>query len=263
MAYQAEKQNKLEDFLLETKYCDFRDDAIQKIAADFKNKNFASQNDLAVALFYHVRDSVLYRLGLWQRRASETVKEGSGTCTNKANLLVALLRACDIPAGYGVMKVKGKEYFGPAILPVFKNYVGERSVHVYAFVFLNDRWIKCDPSDDIELSKNTSNFNPQSKLVNWDGKENALLNLDKEHVLEDMGPLANIDDIISKKSKNSKSIFLKLANLYVTFLRQNRQGIKNEGDLEIIFREWLLKNNHFFYYLLLSSGNKFKKCQSK
>ena len=263
MVYRAEKQNNLEDFLIETVYCDFRDDIIQKIATDFKNKNFASQNDLAVALFHYVRDAILYRLGLWQRKASETFREGSGTCTNKANLLVALLRACSIPAGYGVMKVKGKEYFGPIILPIFKDYVGEKSVHVYAFVFLNNKWIKCDPSDDIDLSMNTSDLNPQSKLVIWNGKEDALLNLDREHILEDLGPLSNIDDVISKKPKNSKSIFLKLANLYVSFLRQNKQRAQNKSDLEIIFKGWLLKNNHFFCYLLLFFGNKFKKCRLK
>ena len=243
-----EENSELKEFLVRTPYCDFGQPSIQKIAIDFKNKNFSNQTDLAVALFYFVRDSILYRVGLWQMKASETLFEGSGTCTNKVNLLVALLRACGIPAGYGVMKVKGKEYFGPVMLDLFRNHVGSASTHIYSYVFLGGRWLKCDPSDDKIFSARTSYFNPPSKLVDWDGQSDAPLNLHPEHILEDRGPLSNIDEVIAKRPRNAKGIFLTLGNLYVQFLRQNDVKINNATELAPLFGQWL-KKEYFWYYL--------------
>jgi len=240
----------MDNFLKETEYCDFSSLEIKKIALSFKDK-YSDEKELAIALFYFVRDSILYRLGLWQKRASETLLEGKGTCTNKANLLVALLRACNIPAGYGVMRVKGKEYFGPIILPVFKNHVGEKSVHVYAFVFLVGRWIKCDPSDDKVFAQHTSYFNPPSTLIEWDGEKDASLNLLPEHVLSDEGPLDNIEEMMLKKSRNAKWPALTLGNLYVEFLRKNEMKINDPVELTDLFRAWL-KKNKAAYYLIFS-----------
>jgi len=243
-----EEISELKEFLIQTPYCDFNQSAIQKIAAEFKNKNFSNQTDLAVALFYFVRDTILYRVGLWQMKASETLAEGKGTCTNKTNLLVALLRSCGIPAGYGVMKVRGKEYFGPVMLDLFKNHVGFSSTHIYSYVYLDGHWLKCDPSDDKIFSERTGYFNPPSKLVDWDGQYDASLNLHPEHILEDRGPLVNIDEMIAKRPRNAKGIFLALGNLYVQFLRQNDVRIKETSELAPMFGQWL-KNKHFGYYL--------------
>lgn len=249
-----EKNNKIEDFLKESAYCDFNQEAILKIAADFKNKNFSSQSELATALFYFVRDTILYRVGLWQMKASETLIEGSGTCTNKANLLIALLRACKIPAGYGVMKVKGKEYFGPVMLDLFRNHVGTSSTHIYAYVFLNGRWLKCDPSDDKIFSERTGYFNPPSQLVDWNGQVDAPLCLHPDHILSDHGPLANIDEMIAKRPRNAKGIFLTLGNLYVQFLRQNESRIDDTSKLAPMFGQWLKKQN-YWYYLFFASAS--------
>jgi len=240
----------MNNFLKETEYCDFSSPEIKKVALSFKKK-YSNEKELAVALFYFVRDNILYRLGLWQKKASETLGEGKGTCTNKANLLVALLRACGIPAGYGVMKVKGKEYFGPIILPVFKNHVGEKSVHIYAFVFLNEKWIKCDSSDDKIFAERTSYFNPPSTLIEWDGEKDAPLNLSPEHILSDEGPLDNIEEMMLKKPRNAKWPALTLGNLYVEFLRENEKKISNPVELTSLFQKWL-KKNRFIYYLIFS-----------
>lgn len=241
----------MDNFLKETEYCDFSDPEIKRIAFSFKEK-YPDEKELAVAFFYFVRDNILYRLGLWQKKASETLKEGKGTCTNKANLLVALLRACNIPAGYGVMRVKGKEYFGPIILPVFKNHVGEKSVHIYASVFLNGKWIKCDPSDDKIFAERTSYFNPPSTLIEWDGGKDAPLNLLPEHILSDEWPLDNIDQMMSKRPRNAKGPALTLGNLYVEFLRENEKKINSSIELTGLFKKWL-KKNRFIDYLIFSA----------
>lgn len=250
-------QDELKPFLEPTEYCDFNHPEIQKIAKEFKEK-YPGQKELAVKLFYFVRDSILYRVGLWQKKASETLAEGKGTCTNKANLFISLLRACGIPAGYNVMKVKGREYFGPVALNTFSNRISEKSVHIYSSVFLNGKWIKCDCSDDKEFSRNTSYFNPQSNLVDWDGENNAESNIDPDHVFGEEGPLANIDGKIAKKPKNAKGAILKLGNLYVDFLRQNEIRIKEVDEIIPLFKNWLRKN-YFFYFCYFCLALKLSK----
>ncbi|MDQ3357003.1 MAG: transglutaminase-like domain-containing protein [Actinomycetota bacterium] len=64
-------------------------------------------------LYRFVRDEIPYAFGPWGVRASQTLAQGTGTCTNKANLLVALLRAAGIGAAYGVLRVDTQHYFGP------------------------------------------------------------------------------------------------------------------------------------------------------
>ena len=114
----------LKDFLIKTEYCDFENEKIKKLAEELI-KGCVSEKEKAVALFYWVRDNILYRVGLWNRKASETLAEGKGVCTSKANLLVALLRAVGIPAGYGVMRVKGREYFGQIVPNRLQNKINQ------------------------------------------------------------------------------------------------------------------------------------------
>lgn len=243
-----------EDFLKETCFCDFSHSSIERVAMDFK-KRYPDPKELAVALFYFVRDKTYYNVGFWNKKASETLARGVGTCTNNANLLVALLRCVGIPAGYGVMKVRGRKYFGPVIIPKLSKFVGEESTHIYTYVFSGGKWIKCDPSDDELFATNIQHFNPQSQIVDWDGENNAELNLCKEHIISDRGPIANIDHVMRKKMKLYKVIPAKVANFYIEFLRQRGKEFKNQSEAEKSFSQWLKKNNFFYYvlYLLLSS----------
>jgi hypothetical protein len=241
-------KNDLQTFLSKTYYCDCDNPNIINIAQNFKDKN-SSQNELAKNLFYFVRDSTVYKVGNWTKKASETLSKKGGTCTNNANLLVALLRASGIPAGYGVMDVVGPNYFGPIVLHHFTRHVSQRSKHVYCYVYLNDKWIKCDPSDDEPLSINTHHLNPQSKLVEWNGLNDAMLNLNPSHIISDIGPIDNIDHIIGKKMRHRRKIPVFFGNLYIQFLREEGKKIISIHDLGYYFDKWLF-DNHFFAYCL-------------
>jgi len=241
----------LKSFLLESEYCDFKNPDIQKLAQQITGK-YENPKDKAVALFYWVRDNVHYRVGLWNRKASETLAERSGSCTNNANLLVSLLRSVDIPAGYNVMRVKGQELFGLITPPTFKKRISEKAVHIYAQAYINGKWVKCDPSVDVHLSEKTSHFNSQSKLVDWDGEKDALLNLDQAHILEEKHLLPNIDNMISKKPHTAKGIVIEVANLYIKFLRESPKMTIHHDELEASFKQWLKKyslRHHILYSL--------------
>ncbi len=243
------------DFLISSKYCDFKTASVYKKA---RNITGGSKDDRerAVALFYWVRDNILYRVGMWQRTASATLQEGEGTCTNKSNLLVAFLRANGIPAGYGVMKVLGQQYFGPIALPILRSMVSKYSVHIYTVVYLGGKWIKCDPSDDIVLSSNTAHFNSTTALIDWDGKNDAILNLDKKHVIKDEYPFYSIDHIINKKSKRGRGIAVKVGNIFINYLRNNK--FNNIDDLNDSFIVYLKKHYSLYYYFIIVFGNFFK-----
>ena len=237
----------IKDFLQETEFCDFSNPKIKKIAKEIalKHKN---SNDRAVEAFYFVKDGIKYRIGIWNRKASQTLVDGEGTCTNKANLFVAILRACGIPAGYGVMKVNGREYFGTAMLAMFRKRVAKISTHIYAYAYLDGKYLKIDPSDDKKLCQNTNYFNYVTKLVDFDGHRDAKLNLKPEHILEDRGPIADIDYIFKKKPKNAKGVNVKVGNLYISFLRDTEKRFETSQELEKEFKLWL-RRNYFQYYL--------------
>lgn len=243
-------EHSIENFLKPTEFCDYTHPDIQTIVRKFKQGS-DNQKELALKIFYFVRDSIHYSVGNWNKKASHTLKQKHGTCTNSANLFVALARACKIPAGYGVLDVVGPEYFGPIILPHFSKVISKKSKHVYVHVFLEEKWIKVDPSDDEPLSINTEHLNPQSRLVDWNGINDAVLNLNPTHIIKDSGPLTSIDHILKKKQRKYLYIPVYLANLYIQFLRTNGKTITKHSDLYPSFIVWLRKNRFFSYFLAI------------
>jgi transglutaminase-like putative cysteine protease len=238
----------VEDFLKETIFCDFSNREIKNLA-DKIAEGRKDNREFAVAAFYWVRDNILYSVGNWQRKASETLAEKRGTCTNKANLLVALLRYKNIPAGYGVMKVYGQKYLGPIAPPSLRKFIGERSTHIYGLVYLDNKWIKVDPSDDKKLCENTSYFNLTTKLLEWDGYKDATLNLNKEDIIEDKFPVENVDPWMEKKSKNAKGVAIKIANIYIDFARNNTKTVSGAEELEALFKNYLKEKYPVYFYL--------------
>ncbi|MDD5590146.1 MAG: transglutaminase-like domain-containing protein [Candidatus Portnoybacteria bacterium] len=251
----------MNEFLTETKYCDFNNSKVKELATKI-TENAKTDQEKAVALFYWVRDNILYRVGFWNRKASETLLDGKGVCTCKANLLIALLRAIGIPAGYGVMRVVGREYFGPIVPICLKNLASKESIHVYVFVFLDNRWIKCDPSDDKSLSAKIHHLNPQSRIIEWDGETDAMLNLDPSHVLKNEGPLSNLDHIMCKKPRTATKNIVNFGNLYIHFLRKNSIEYTGVDQFWSSFMCWIRKN-HFKNYLLFQIAASWQGLKAK
>lgn len=238
----------MEEFLGTTCYCNHDDEEIRSIAVDFLTR-FPEARSRAVALFYYVRDKTKYTVGNWDKKASETLRTGYGTCTNSANLLVALLRATGIPAGYGIMDVRGRDYFGPIVPSKFRRNISKKTKHVYCYVNLNERWLTCDPSDDEPLSLNTQHLNPQSKLVEWDGENHAMLNLQQEDIISNIGPLPNIDHIMEKKMRWALRIPVRIADTYIEFLRNHGATIEDVSHIDKNYENWLRKK-HKMYYII-------------
>jgi Transglutaminase-like superfamily len=134
-------------------------------------------------------------VGEWNHTASQTLAARSGTCRNKANLFVALVRARQIPEGFSLLHVRGQEYLGPIVPVRLHKYRGHRSLHIYPGVFIDNPWIHCDPTDDRRFAEATVHVNPQSHLVEWDGVHDAVLSLDPVYIPDRHGPMERSDDV--------------------------------------------------------------------
>jgi hypothetical protein len=186
-------------------------------------------------LFEWVRDAVEYRLGLYRHTASETLAQRWGSCSNKANLLVALLRALGVPAGFHLLEVKTREYFGPLAPPAFFPFVSHRSLHVFCAAQLEGRWVRCDPTDDSRLSESTQHLCVQSRKIDFDGRRDALLNIMPEHILTSDGVLLPHIDHVLEKERRSPPIFLRLVQLYMDFLRQRGKEFSDVDSVQKSF----------------------------
>jgi len=47
----------------------------------------------------------LHRVGIYSDKSSDTLRRGYGSCSNKANVLVSILRALQVPAGWACCSV--------------------------------------------------------------------------------------------------------------------------------------------------------------
>ncbi|HNL51660.1 MAG TPA: transglutaminase family protein [Actinomycetota bacterium] len=109
--------------------------------------------EVAVALFYAVRDGVRYdpyRLDLTPEgmRASAVLEKGYGWCVTKATLLAAACRARGIPARLGFADVRNhlstermRQAMGTDVF----------IWHGYTEIHLGGRWVKATPAFNIEL----------------------------------------------------------------------------------------------------------------
>lgn len=239
----------LQGFLRKTDYCDF-DNPIIKETADWYVQQYPDSKTRAVELFKFVRDNIKYRVGRWDKKASVTISEKYGMCTNSTNLLVALLRASKIPAGYCIYTVVGGESFGHILPNIIKRHVHKDSVHIVANVYLGGKWIKCDPSTDKQLSDSSRHISKLTNLIVWDGEHDAVHEMQEEHIINISEPLANIDYQLEKKPRFLvRTQVFHVANLFIDFLRTQGHIVKSAEHLDNEFKKWFKKNHRLRYYI--------------
>ncbi|MEZ0391211.1 MAG: transglutaminase family protein [Pseudobdellovibrionaceae bacterium] len=198
-----------------------------------------TQAEKAVKIFSWVRDNISYELGLRPDTAAGTLVRRAGSCTNKANLMVALARAAQIPAAFHIMRVKTKDYFGPVCTPRFSAFMSNESLHIYTAFNVEGRWLKADGTDDKTLCLSSSHLCRQSELVVFDGQSDAMINLDQNHIVfDDPIRYPHIDNILGKKMRLPSSI-INVMNLYLTFIRLHGKAYNHVTDLEGGFFSWL------------------------
>lgn len=186
--------------------CDVNHPAIRRRAARLLR---TTEEATAQAVFAFVQ-AMPYRFGNWQERASDTLARGSGMCTTKANLQVALMRACGLEAGFAEvpmeMSVLGK-LMPDAWLPMMRPTVR----HYFGAVKLGGRWHAADssynddsmriyleqiPGFDYLLPARIGTGTPYSPAHSHDGLD-----------MFDIAVVPHLNDEMSKKSRFSPMQF--------------------------------------------------------
>lgn len=130
--------NKINLYLQPTKYIDCDNPEIKKFVVE-TTQFCNSEVEKAKELFKWVKENIKFEFGYWGFKASEVLKRKVGMCTTKATLLIAFLRAIGIPAGYGILKIITKEFYGELMCPSFSKLVSSQTVHIYLGIFLNKK----------------------------------------------------------------------------------------------------------------------------
>jgi len=140
--------------------------------------------DMAVKLYYAVRDPIWYDpyspFYLPKHyQASEVLKKRRGFCINKAGLLCALARACNIPSRIGFSTVRNHlstrqliEYIGSDLFVY----------HGYTEFYLENKWVKATPAFNAELC-----IRHKVLPLEFDGREDSVFqpyNSEKKKYME-------------------------------------------------------------------------------
>lgn len=140
----------LSKFLAEHRYIDFSSPNIQEKAAEL-SRSVNTEIEKAKITYEYVRDEIPHSFDtdtkIITAKASDVLKHRTGICHAKANLLAALLRAQNIPAGFCFQH-----------LTLMDDDSSGYCVHCYNAVFIDSRWIK------IDARGNTNGKNAQFSL---------------------------------------------------------------------------------------------------
>lgn len=122
-------------------HCDHTHPAIIQLARSLRRGEAWST---AVTIWEFVR-SMPYRFGFWNMTASATLQLGYGMCTTKANLQVALLRACGLIGAFTELKIDS-QCVSLCMPKAYRATVARQIKHYFAVVKLDGRWLPCDAS---------------------------------------------------------------------------------------------------------------------
>ncbi|WP_291726124.1 transglutaminase-like domain-containing protein [Bernardetia sp.] len=158
-------------YLEPTYYLDFEDDSIQSLVSEFKTYAL-SNKEKAIRVYTKVRDNWKYypydiSLSEEKYKASYIAQKEVGNCVEKSILLIACLRALEIPSRLHLGKVKNHiaverltEKFGS----------NELTPHGMVNVYLNGKWLKMSPAFNKSLCVKL-NVEP----LDFDGENNSFL----------------------------------------------------------------------------------------
>lgn len=139
----------------ETFHFDLSNEKIQSAVSFLNSEGPLTHKEFAIKAYLYVRDNwpyYPYRFSLINEdwKASELIGHNKGHCIDKVVILIAILRAAQIPARLGLAKVKNHiavdqivEKFGSDVLVP----------HGYIEIYLDSKWIKATPAFNKELCK--------------------------------------------------------------------------------------------------------------
>lgn len=191
-------------------YFDYSHEVIQNIQEEIRLKyGVLNTNEYAIKAYEYVRDTWEYypyhfSLNEEDWKASSLAKRKTGHCLEKATILIALLRAKNIPSRLGLAKVKNHL----AVDKIVETLQSDELVpHGYVEVYLHGKWVKATPA----FNKTLCDFLGVN-VLEFDGK---------------------VDSIFHEYDSNEKHKFMEYLDDYGTF---------NEVPLDYMFE--LMKEHY-------------------
>ena len=127
---------KVQDFLVETKYVDYKDEMIQATGKKLFSDKMDEVEKAEIA-YHFMQDNIVHSFDcnatVITAKASDVLKRRTGICHAKANLFAALLRSQIIPVGFCFEHITLADDASKG-----------HCVHAFNAVYLNGRWIKLD-----------------------------------------------------------------------------------------------------------------------
>lgn len=201
-------------YLKETYYFDYNNSQIQDLTKEARQ--LKSTKEKIEQLYLKVRDKWLYspyEIGLTKQhfKASTIAKKEKAHCIDKAILLIAGLRALNIPARLRLAKVSN--HIATERLEA-KLGTNELAPHGLVDVFHNNAWKKCSPAFNKELC---AIYNVD--VLDFDGTEDSVLqeyNKDSHKFMTYLEDYGHFEDV---PLDYIKSIFKdNYPDLYKTYL---------------------------------------------
>lgn len=181
-------------YLKPTYYFDFENELVQNLISEFKT-NKLSDKEKTIGIYTKVRDNWKYdpysiSLSKEKYKSSHIAEKQSGNCVEKSIILIACLRALEIPARLHLGKVKNHiaverltEKFGS----------NELTPHGMVNVNLDNRWLKMSPAFNKSLCEKL-NVEP----LDFDGENNSFLqqyNSEGSRFMEYVDDYGHFDDV--------------------------------------------------------------------
>lgn len=181
-------------YLKPTYYFNFENELVQNLISEFKT-NKLSDKEKTIGIYTKVRDNWKYdpysiSLSKEKYKSSHIAEKQSGNCVEKSIILIACLRALEIPARLHLGKVKNHiaverltEKFGS----------NELTPHGMVNVNLDNRWLKMSPAFNKSLCEKL-NVEP----LDFDGENNSFLqqyNSEGSRFMEYVDDYGHFDDV--------------------------------------------------------------------
>lgn len=159
----------MKEFLRETSFLNFNDPSFDEFTSAIDSSK--SSKEIALQLYFHVRDSFLYdpyHLDLRKDalKASNVLRKKRAWCVEKATVLAACARKFNIPSRLGYSIVTNHIGIEKLSRYLLKD---EIVFHGYVEMFLDNKWVKCTPSFDKNICR-LMDVEP----LNWNGEADSM-----------------------------------------------------------------------------------------
>ncbi|WP_149141608.1 transglutaminase-like domain-containing protein [Gemmobacter caeruleus] len=219
-----------QDTLARTEFFDFDTPEMSRFVARSLAGSGDSQREQAVALFYAVRDGLLYEIynadfAPEDMRSSAILRKGAGLCIHKSIVYASALRSIGIPARLWFTDVRNH-----LCSDQLARLMGDKTFHYHCLVSLNldGRWIKATPVFNKRLCQlfrmRPLDFDGQSDCVHHPFDDEGRQHME---VLRDHGEFDDLphDMILSGLRQKHASLFATPTKFQSGSLRRDAMSV--------------------------------------